>query len=247
MLTAILTDIHANKQAMSACLQHAEQHHAGHYAFLGDFVGYGADPCWVIDTVTDYVKNGAIAVMGNHDHAVIHEPRRKMHAEAREVIDWTRGQLNLAQMDFLRTLPMSATQDGVLYVHASAHHPEEWEYVTDTSEASRSMKATGARIIFSGHVHMPALYRTSEDGKVGAQVPTPGKISLLRPQHQYLALPGSVGQPRDGNPDACYAMFNHATRELTFYRIRYDVSGAARKVIEMGLPIVFAMRLVEGI
>lgn len=247
MLTAILTDIHANRHALTACLDHASQHHAKKYAFLGDFVGYGADPAWVIDTVSSFVKQGAIAVMGNHDHAILNDPGKKMHSEAREVIDWTRGQLNHAQLDFLRTLPMSVSRDGILYVHASADMPETWGYITDTSEASKSMKATSDRIIFSGHVHMPALYRTSEDGKVGAQLPTPGKINLLRRQHKYLVLPGSVGQPRDNNPMACYALFNEQTRELIYYRIPYDISGAARRVIETGLPIVFAMRLIEGI
>jgi diadenosine tetraphosphatase ApaH/serine/threonine PP2A family protein phosphatase len=247
MLTAILTDIHANRHALTACLDHAKQHHAKKYAFLGDFVGYGADPAWVIDTVSSFVKQGAIAVMGNHDHAILHDPGKRMHLEAREVIDWTRGQLNHAQLDFLRTLPMSVSRDGILYVHASADMPETWGYITDTSEAAKSMKATSDRIIFSGHVHMPALYRTAEDGKVGAQLPTPGKINLLRPQHQYLALPGSVGQPRDNNPMSCYALFNDQTRELTYFRVPYDISGAARRVIETGLPIVFAMRLIEGI
>lgn len=247
MLTAILTDIHANRQALTACLAHAELHHADHYAFLGDFVGYGADPAWVIDTVKQYVQKGAIAVMGNHDHAVIHEPRKRMHSEAREVIEWTRGKLNHEQLNFLRTLPMTVERDEILFVHASAHQPEQWEYVTDTPEAGRSMQASQCRIIFSGHVHMPALYRCAEDGKLGAQLPIPGKANLLRPQHKYLALPGSVGQPRDANPAACYALFAHETRELTFFRVPYDIDGAARKIIEQGLPIVFAMRLVEGI
>jgi diadenosine tetraphosphatase ApaH/serine/threonine PP2A family protein phosphatase len=247
MLTAILTDIHANRQALTACLLHAEQHQAKRYAFLGDLVGYGADPGWVVDTVANYVAKGAIAVMGNHDHAVLHEPRERMHDEAREAIEWTRKQMSPTQLDFLRNLPMQVVDNGILYVHASAHHPEKWEYVTGVPEAIKSLSAAACRVIFSGHVHMPALYRISEDGKAGAQVPTPGRINLLRPQHQYLSLPGSVGQPRDGNPQACYALYDQDNRELTYYRVAYDVSGAARKVIEVGLPIVFAMRLVEGI
>lgn len=247
MLTAILTDIHANRQALSACLLHAEQHHAKRYAFLGDLVGYGADPGWVLDTVAGYVERGAIAVMGNHDHAVLTEPRERMHDEAREVIDWTRQQITEAQRNFLAKLPMQVSENGIFYVHASAHHPEQWTYVNGVSEAVKSLNASASQVIFSGHVHMPALYRISEDGKAGAQIPTPGKINLLRSQHQYLSLPGSVGQPRDGNPQACYALYDQDNRELTYYRVAYDISGAARKVIEVGLPIVFAMRLVEGI
>jgi diadenosine tetraphosphatase ApaH/serine/threonine PP2A family protein phosphatase len=247
MINAILTDLHANRQAVAACLAHAEQHHAQRYAFLGDFVGYGADPGWVIDTVQHYVARGAIAIMGNHDHATAHETRKKMHAEAREVIDWTRGQLTAAQLDFLRTLPLTITQDNILYVHASAHEPIEWGYVTDSTEAGKSMKATSCHIIFCGHVHAPALYRTADDGRLGAQIPVPGQRNLLRPQHQYLAIPGSVGQPRDGNCAACYALYDDVSHELTFHRVPYDFGAAARRVIEAALPIVFAMRLVEGI
>jgi diadenosine tetraphosphatase ApaH/serine/threonine PP2A family protein phosphatase len=247
MLNAILTDVHANRQALTACLAHAEQQHAQRYAFLGDFVGYGADPAWVIDTVMHYVARGALAVMGNHDYAVIHETRSKMHLEAQEVIEWTRSQLNAAQYTFLRTLPLTVTQEGVLYLHAGARAPAEWEYVTSTTNAAKSMQATQCRVIFSGHVHAPALYRIAEDGHIGVQAPIPGTSYLLRPQHQYQALPGSVGQPRDGNTAACYAIFDDVRRELTFHRVPYDVNGAVRRVIENGLPIVFAMRLTEGI
>ncbi len=247
VINAILTDLHANRQAVTACLEHAEQHHAQRYAFLGDFVGYGADPAWVIDTVKHYVDRGAIAIMGNHDYAAAHETRKKMHMEAREVIDWTRGQLTPAQFEFLRSLPLTITKDDILYVHASANEPIEWEYVTDSTEAGKSMDATSCHIIFSGHVHAPALYRKAEDGRLGAQKPVPGQRNLLRPQHRYLAIPGSVGQPRDGNCAASYALYDDVSRELTFHRVPYDFGAAARRIIEANLPIVFAMRLVEGL
>lgn len=246
MITAILTDLHANRQAVSACLAHAGEHRAERYAFLGDFVGYGGDPGWVIDTVMNYVAKGAVAIMGNHDYSVIHETRKQMHAEAREVIDWTRGQLNPTQLEFLSKLPMTQERDDILYVHASAVDPVQWEYVSGTAEAGRSMAATKQKIVFCGHVHMPALYRNAE-GKIGAHIPVPGQRNLLRPQHQYLAIPGAVGQPRDSNPAACYALYDDSSRELTFFRVPYDVDGAVRRVVEVGLPIVFAMRLVEGV
>lgn len=247
MIIAILTDMHANRQAVEACLAHAEQQHAQRYAFLGDFVGYGADPGWVIDTVMHYVARGALAVLGNHDYSVTNDTRKQMHAEAREVIDWTREHLNPVQMDFLRSLPLHVTQDNILYVHAGAQSPLDWEYVSDTAEAAKSMQSTPCKVVFCGHVHMPALYRTAADGKVGVHVPVPGARNLLRAQHQYLVIPGSVGQPRDGNTAACYALFDDVSRELIYFRVPYDYGAAARRVIEVGLPIVFAMRLVEGI
>ena len=251
MRLALLTDLHANREALTACLAHAEQQGAERYAFTGDFVGYGADPGWVVDTVMRYVEQGAVAVQGNHDQSVTRATRPQMHMEAREVIDWTRTQLNDAQLDFLRKLPLTVEQPGMLFVHASAHEPEAWEYVKTSVEAERSLKAARCRMVFSGHVHAPALYRRADDGRMGVVQPGVGGVAStrvpLQPQHQYLAIPGAVGQPRDANPAACYALYDDVRRELHFHRVPYDNGAAARRVIEAGLPIVFAMRLIEGI
>jgi diadenosine tetraphosphatase ApaH/serine/threonine PP2A family protein phosphatase len=247
MRLALLTDLHANREALEACLAHAETQKADQYAFTGDFVGYGADPAWVVDTVMEYVSRGAVAVQGNHDYSVTRATRPQMHAEAREVIDWTRGQLGAEQLAFLATLPLTEQRGNMMFVHASAHDPIKWEYVTGLEEAERSLKATHSRMVFCGHVHMPALYRRADDGRMGRHTPEAGARIAIKPQHQYLVIPGAVGQPRDGNCAACYALYDDVTRELSFFRVPYDHGAAARRVIAAGLPIVFAMRLVEGI
>jgi len=247
MRLALLTDLHANREAVEACLAHAERQHVDQYAFTGDFVGYGADPAWVVRTVMDYVARGAVAVQGNHDYAVTRPMRPHMHAEAREVIAWTGGQLDADQLAFLAALPLTQQHGNAFFVHASAHAPERWEYVMDLDAAERSIRASGSRIVFSGHVHAPALYRRADDGRMGRHVPAAGESIALQPQHQYLVLPGAVGQPRDQNNAACYAVFDDAAREIQYFRVPYDHGAAARKVIAAGLPIVFAMRLVEGI
>jgi diadenosine tetraphosphatase ApaH/serine/threonine PP2A family protein phosphatase len=247
MRLALLTDLHANREAVEACLAHAERQRVDQYAFTGDFVGYGADPAWVVRTVMEYVARGAVAVQGNHDYAVTRPMRPQMHAEAREVIAWTGGQLDAGQLAFLAALPLTQQHGNACFVHASAHAPERWEYVTDLDAAERSIRASGSRIVFSGHVHAPALYRRADDGRMGRHVPAAGESVALQPQHQYLVLPGAVGQPRDQNNAACYAVFDDAAREIQYFRVPYDHGAAARKVIAAGLPIVFAMRLVEGI
>jgi diadenosine tetraphosphatase ApaH/serine/threonine PP2A family protein phosphatase len=247
MRLALLTDLHANREALSACLAHAALQKADQYAFTGDLVGYGADPAWVVDTVMEYVARGAVAVQGNHDLSVTRAVRPQMHAEAREVIEWTRGQLNEKQLTFLASLPLTQEHGNMLFVHGGAAEPAKWEYVTGVQEAERSLRATRRRLVFCGHVHMPALYRRADDGRVGRHVPVAGARIVLRPQHQYLVIPGAVGQPRDGNNAAGYALYDDVTRELCYYRVPYDHGGAARRVIAAGLPIVFAMRLVEGI
>ncbi len=247
MRIALLTDLHANRQALDACLAHASRLGADKYAFTGDLVGYGGDPGPVLDTVMEYAARGAIVVKGNHDEATVRGARPAMHAEARQAIAWTQGQLGAAQLAYLDALPLTAELDDMLFVHASAHQPQAWEYVTSVVEAERSLRATRCRMVFSGHVHAPSLYRRLEDGSMGAHAPRPGAIVRIAPQHQYLVIPGSVGQPRDGNTAACYAMYDDVTRQLTYFRLPYDHGAAARRVISAGLPIVFAMRLVEGI
>jgi diadenosine tetraphosphatase ApaH/serine/threonine PP2A family protein phosphatase len=246
MLTAILTDLHANREALAACLADAEARGAQRYAFLGDLVGYGADPCWVIDTVMEYVQRGALAVMGNHDEAVVVQVRKQMHAEARAAVEWTQAQLSDAQRNFLTRLPMTIEDNGCLFVHATAARPQEWDYITGTLEAVTSMHATRCRLTFCGHVHEPALYNLAPTGKVASFTPKNDYRIPLSTHRRWLAIPGSVGQPRDGNPAACYALFDDLRNELAFLRVPYDHATAARKIREAGLPDYFAARLEHG-
>lgn len=246
MLIAILTDIHANREAMTACLAHARERHAQRYAFLGDLVGYGADPGWVVDTVMEHVANGAIAVQGNHDVAVIKTPGKHMNPQARAVVEWTRAQLNAEQLAFLESLPLTQEANNSLYVHATAADPKGWEYITGVMEAVKSMHATRCRITFAGHVHEPALYNLSPTGKVSSFVPTGDSSIPLGTQRRWLVLPGSVGQPRDGNPAACYALFDDVTNELTYFRVPYDYESTAAKIRAAGLPQSIGSRLGEG-
>ena len=247
MKLALLTDLHANREALTACLEHAAGEGADQYAFLGDFVGYGADPGWVVATLMAHVERGAFAVQGNHDLAATRPVAPQMNAEAREVIEWTRSQLDPAQLAFLAGLPLTRQHANLLFVHASAHDPAKWEYVTGVEQAERSLRAGASRVVFSGHVHAPALYRRADDGRMGTHRPQPGIPIPLQAQHQYLVIPGAVGQPRDANNAACYAIYDDVARELCYHRVPYDYGAAARRVMAAGLPIVFAMRLIEGI
>jgi diadenosine tetraphosphatase ApaH/serine/threonine PP2A family protein phosphatase len=252
MRIALLTDIHANREAFEACLAHAERHGVERHAFLGDFVGYGAEPGWVLDTVMAHCARGAIAVLGNHDTAVAHAPRRQMNAMAREVVEWTRACLNSEQLAFLAALPLTQEDGDCLFVHANAWAPDEWAYIEGTLEAGRSLRATDCRYTFCGHVHDQTLFhmathiRTTQMGAVGAFVPVPGSPIPLMRQRRWLAIAGSVGQPRDGNPAACYAMFDDETLELVFHRVPYDHESASAKIRAAGLPESLAARLTDG-
>jgi diadenosine tetraphosphatase ApaH/serine/threonine PP2A family protein phosphatase len=246
MLTAILTDIHANREALTACLAHARERRAQRYAFLGDLVGYGADPGWVVDTVREYLNQGAIAVQGNHDEATAHGAGKQMNPQARAVVEWTRAQLSDEQLQFLDTLPLTHEDGDCLFVHATAANPRSWAYIYNTLEALKSMHATACRVTFAGHVHEPALYNLSPTGKLSTFVPSGDSSIPLSTQRHWLVLPGSVGQPRDGNPAACYALFDDASHELTYFRVPYDYESAAEKIVAAGLPPGLAIRLAQG-
>ena len=246
MKTAVLTDLHANREAVEAVLDHAERHGADRFALLGDFVGYGADPGWVVDTARMLVREGAIAVMGNHDIAVVRGPTPSMRPDPAYVVGWTRQRLDTAQIDFLASLPLQHEEGDVLHVHANAWAPAEWDYVLGRGEAVRSMGATRQRVTFIGHVHEPHLYHLSAAGKAGEFMPVPGVPVPLTPSRQWLVVPGSAGQPRDGDPAACYAIHDSASGSVTWWRVPYDVESAQAKIRAANLPQRLAERLADG-
>lgn len=245
MIIALLTDIHANREALTACLADASRRQAERYVFLGDFVGYGADPGWVVDRMIDHVAHGAIAIRGNHDAAAAGTPT-VMNDVAEEAIRWTRQQLDARQRDFLKNLPLTIEQDSRLFVHATAHAPEQWGYVSNAHAARQSLSATTAQQTFCGHMHVSMVYHLSLTGKLIEFEPVAGvTIPLLRGR-KWLAVIGAVGQPRDRNPAACYALLDDVQNTLTYIRVPYDTATAARKVRQAGLPGVLATRLERG-
>ena len=246
MRIALITDLHANREAVEAVLAHAQTQDAQTYVLLGDFVGYGADPGWVVDKVQSLVSQGAFAVMGNHDQAVVRGVSEGMRGDAAHVVGWTRARLSVPQLEFLAQLPMQQRRNDHLYVHANAWAPGDWEYVQDREDAVRSLEATDARYTFCGHMHEPRLFHLSSTGKAGDFVPTPGVAIPLPSHRQWLVIPGSSGQPRDGNPAACYALFDEADSSLTYHRVPYDHASASAKILAADLPQRLALRLAEG-
>lgn len=245
MRIALLADLHANREATEACLAELARFGCDRHVFLGDLVGYGADPAWLVDTVREYVERGAIAVLGNHDQAASDEPGTHMHAQAQAAIAWTRDQLDASQLAFLRDLPLSVSDEDRLYVHANAWAPAHWGYVINRASASQSLDATAQRITFCGHVHEPALYYT-QAGPAAHFQPVPGVPIPLSTTRRWLAIPGACGQPRDGNPAAACAIYDTRGNTLTFLRLPYDHQRAAAKIRAAGLPDAFAQRLLDG-
>jgi diadenosine tetraphosphatase ApaH/serine/threonine PP2A family protein phosphatase len=247
MKLALLADVHANLEALRACLDHAAAQGAERLAFLGDLVGYGADPAAVVDVVRAHVDRGALAVRGNHDDAALHGDSESMHQVAVRAIEWTHASLSSPQRAFLGALPLVVREDRLLLVHASAELPGEWIYVTDPARAAAGLAAAApASWVFCGHVHEPVLYTQGATGRPVPFRPVPG-VAIPVPLHRrWLAVVGSAGQPRDGNTAACYAMLDTDRPALTFHRVPYDWRTAAAKVRAAGLPESLARRLERG-
>ena len=250
MKLALLSDIHANLQALEACLAHAQSQGMEQTAFLGDLVGYGADPVAVVQRVMALAAQGALVLKGNHDEMAV-APPPEIKTVGDRTARWTHAQLDAAQRAFLAGLPLTLQLDSALLVHASVDGPERWHYVYDTRAASASLEAAAAgfpdvRHVFGGHVHQQTLYYSGASGGLMKFEPTAG-VPVPVPRHRHwLATIGSVGQPRDGDPRAMYALFDTQRALLTFHRVDYDHQAAAAAIRRAGLPEFFADRLELG-
>jgi diadenosine tetraphosphatase ApaH/serine/threonine PP2A family protein phosphatase len=246
MKLALFADIHSNLEALTACLAHAQTQGADRYAFLGDLVGYGADPVAVLELIEQHAAKGAVVVLGNHDAAVLGRKTDPLTANAQAALSWTQAQLSEAQLGFLDKLPLIVREDDRVFVHASAAAPEQWEYVTSPGQAEASMRAANATCVFCGHVHQQVLYYIGASGRPMPFHPVSGTPIPIGHHRRWLAIVGSAGQPRDGNNEACYALADLGRARLTYFRVSYDFVAAARKIRAAGLPERLALRLERG-
>jgi len=246
MILALLSDLHANLDALRACLRHAEERGTERFAFLGDLVGYGAEPGAVVELVEEHAGRGAVVLKGNHD-AAIEGGGRGLNDIAYKAVEWTRSVLSPAQKEFLAKLPLIVKEDDICFVHASAERPEQWVYVDTNGAARQSIEAAETTYTFGGHVHTQVLYFHTPTGKTAPFRPTSGSVVPVPSHRRWHAIAGSVGQPRDGNPAAAYALFDSVREEMTFFRVPYDHLTAARKIRAAGLPEALALRIEQGV
>lgn len=246
MRLALFADLHANLEALTTCLEHSEAQGADQWAFLGDLVGYCADPGPVLDIVMAYAQTGAAVVLGNHDAAAVGLGGGDLNPNATTAIEWTRTRLSAAHREFLAGLPLTVRDQDRLFVHASAAYPEKWIYVTDPTRAAHALNAAQVTYVFGGHVHEPVLYYMGADSNPQPFRPI-SDFAIPVPRHRrWLAIVGSCGQPRDGNPLTCYALFDSDRAEITWHRLPYDRDATARKIRAAGLPEKLAHRILLG-
>ncbi len=240
MRYAILGDVHSNLEALEAVLGALDSERIDHYVCVGDVVGYGADPKPCLDRIRDLCD---VIVAGNHDWAVAGTLSMEFFNEyAKAAIHWTRTQLDSDDITWLRDLPLQADVDRrTMLVHSTVHDPAAFDYLLTSYDAHLSMRVLKKPLCFVGHSHIPITFM--ERGGLGFTFAE--TIDLTRVE-KVIVNPGSVGQPRDENPDAAFAIYDTVKRRVTLHRVAYDIETAARKISEAGLPAALASRLHVG-
>ncbi len=248
MRWGVIADIHGNLEALQVCLEHLlHREKVEGLLFLGDAVGYGPDPEEVVQTlITLSRKMPFIGVLGNHDEAVLFpEKARYFNPVAREAIRWTRENLSESAFEFLENLPFRMEMEGgVVVAHSTPEDPEMWVYLTQVEQARAYFDGTAFPLAFFGHTHLPTVFVADQKGGVW-EWKARGRVRLAR-DRRYMINPGSVGQPRDGDPRAAWGIYNPDRREFLFFRAVYPIDLVAQKILQVGLPPFLAERLYEG-
>lgn len=239
MRYGIISDIHSNLEALEAVLDDARRQHIDSFICLGDIVGYGANPNECIQRVRELTEQ---VVVGNHDHAAVGlTDVSYFNLHAKQAVLWTAQVLSSEHSDYLSKLPFTLHVADLLFVHATPSEPPAWNYLFSLQMALAEFDVFDDRCCFIGHSHQPVIF-SQKDGDLTWR----GETLVCSPGNRYIVNVGSVGQPRDGDSRACYAIFDDRGKQLQLRRVAYDVQMAQRKILQAGLPPILAIRLARG-
>ncbi len=240
MRYAIISDVHANLEALNAVLEKTEEEKVDGVLFLGDSVGYGPSP----NECTEILKDKAQAIIaGNHDRAVAGMcDIRYFNPYAAAAIKWTRDIFSSENMDFLKALPLTQvlTHDSIFLVHGTPREPRKWHYLFNEYDAAGNFPFFREKICLAGHSHVPVIIERLHGGRMNVFY----SRTDIREESRYIINAGSVGQPRDGNPDAAYVLLSDNTVEIK--RVSYDILLTQKKMRKAGLPEYLIDRLSLG-
>jgi len=239
MKYAIIADIHANLEALTAVLEDAKAQNPTHYVCLGDVVGYNANPKECLKIIRDM---NIPCVKGNHDeYCSIDEQLEGFNPNAAEAVHWTRRQLSPEDREWLRDLKYTKMVANFTIVHATLDAPQRWGYVFDKLQAAASFPYQTTPVCFFGHTHVPVAFMRDT-------VVRGGTFSKFKvdPAKKYFVNVGAVGQPRDNNPKAAYVVYDVEASTIELRRVDYDIAAAQAKIREAGLPERLAERLEFG-
>jgi predicted phosphodiesterase len=239
MKYAIIADIHANLEALQVVLEDIKSQQCTHVACVGDVVGYNANPKECLDIIRSM---NVPCVKGNHDeYCSIDENLEGFNPAAAEAVNWTRQQLSEEDKQWLRELKYIRLVGSFSIVHATLDVPQRWGYVFDKLAAAASFTYQNTAVCFFGHTHVPVAFIRDSVVRGG----TYSKFKV-EPGRKYFVNVGSVGQPRDNNPKAAYAIYNLDESSIELRRLDYDIATAQKKILEAGLPPRLAERLSVG-
>lgn len=239
MRIALFGDIHANYEALEAVLADAAGQGVTDYVCMGDVVGYNADPAKCLETVR---AMNCPTVKGNHDEdASGSHSLEAMNPVAAAALEWTRAQLSEEQRQWLARLRMVRQVADFTVVHSTLDQPTHWNYVTNRFDAMSNFSYQFTQLCFHGHTHVPRVY--IKDSRVSE---VPAESVTIEPGTKYFINVGSVGQPRDGDWRACYAIYDAEHRLVVFRRVEYDIATTQQKILDAGLPEMLAARIAEG-
>lgn len=238
MKIAVISDIHSNFEALNTVISHLKQTGVDKIVCLGDVVGYGPRPNECVELVR---QNCQTCLMGNHDHAVLGlTDTYHFNQYARDAVLWTQRTMTTNNKAYLENNPFSHHENEILYVHSTPVHPEEWHYILSEYEAKQYLARIKQKICFVGHSHIPVIF-SSEEGSFFKE-----NINLDLKNNKYIVNVGSVGQPRDGDPRACFVVLDTDSGTLDFVRLEYNVQKTYDEILENKLPPFLAMRLLAG-
>lgn len=243
---AIFSDVHANIDALEAVLADIEQFPVKGIFCLGDTVGYGPEPAVCVQRVMDTC---AITVLGNHEAMLFLTekiPDEDWDISIRRPLQLANEQLNKAQKSWLHAQAITADVDPITLSHASLNEPAEFNYIKEETEAEAHFAAQTTFISFNGHTHVPLIWEENTETYACRPLKPSEKPTLLNAEKRYTVNVGSVGQPRDDDPRACYVLYDFEQRLLIYRRVAYDIPCAQARFKKAGLPAHNAFRLAKG-
>lgn len=238
MRYAIISDIHSNLEALQTAMEYIQSASVDTIICLGDIVGYGPRPNECVEIIR---QNCQVCLMGNHDHAVI--GRTDIHyfnQYARDSVLWTQKQLSPENKNFLKALPFTHEIGDTLFVHSTPANPEEWEYIFSDLDARQNLDSVFYKMIFIGHSHIPVVFPYHQPSffKETFQVDLENE--------RYIINVGSIGQPRNNDPRACFVIYDDTEMTVNYIRLEYDVKKTFQDIIEQKLSPFLATRLLHG-
>ncbi len=241
----ILSDIHSNQEALSAVLARVKRKRWDKVVFLGDLVGYGANPNQTVDMVR--ALKPLQAIRGNHDKVCSGIENGEMfNRVALQAAQWTQQRLTKSNLEWLYRLPEGPTVVDGAFAISHGTPIDEDAYIFGEIEALNVFRQTAFPLCFFGHSHFPVVFGLSPDAIHTVLTTSPTFRIRLEPGLRYLVNPGSIGQPRDGNPLASFGMYDSAAKTVTIYRVPYRVERTQKKILDAGLPAPLADRLALG-